>query len=282
MDKWLVISNCNTVGLANSFSLLCPRVEVTGVHVQAIDREVEAGNLALETFDRVFAHPDTPQVTKVALDELKAVHLVPSIFFAAYHPDGCYVRNRQGQIGSPIGEYHSSICFAAYKAGLSVGDALGLYNRDTYARAGYLDMWLDEREAETRKFARHGIDIADLFVKWAGAGPFMYSFNHPMIGCIFDTAKRVLAQLDIPAAQTPFLPHDNLRESAWLPILPVIADACGVEGSTMFKRGARYRILELPAFVRDSYRIYDRFGGNDLVNQFAKWDRVQRLSEIVG
>lgn len=282
MDKWLVISNCNTVGLTNSLSLLYPRAAVTGVHLQSIDDEVKSGNVALESFDRIFAHTDASKATKVPLDELKSVQLVPSIFFAAYHPDGCYVRDSKGQIGSPIGAYHSSICFAAYKAGLSVDQAIGLFNRETYERAGYLDMWLDERETETRKFAEHDIDITDLFVKWARSGPFMYSFNHPVVGCIFDIAKRVLAKLDIATEEPPFPPHDNLSESAWLPVLPEIAEACGVEGSTVFKRGGRYRVLGLQAFVRDSYRIYDRTGGDELVNQFAKWDRVQRLSEIVG
>ena len=132
------------------------------------------------------------------------------------------------------------------------------------------------------KFAEHGIDIAGLLVRWARNGPFMHTFNHPVVGCIFDTARAVLGNLGIDMHEPPFLPDDFLRQNTWLPVYPEIAEQCGVPGSTLFKRSGHYELVSLPDFVRGSYRAYARHGRGKLVNKFAKWDRVAKLNEIIG
>lgn len=282
MEHWLVVSNCNTTGLANSLSLLCPDLRVTAHHIHAFQRLLRRDEIDLSQFDRTFAHPEILKCDEAHRDNLGELTLVPSLYFAGYHPDACYVRAGDELLKSPIGDYHSAICLAAFLAGMKPIDAERLFNEKTYEAAGYFDVWHQDRATEFAKFAEHDVDLGELFVRWARHGPFMHTLNHPKIDCIFDTARLVLDRLAIERVEPPLKPHDNLCNGTGFPVYPEIAEHCGVAGSLLFKISGVYRLMPLGEFVRRCYRLYERAGRDRLKNELASWPRFRALRQVIG
>jgi len=281
LEKWLVASNCNRVGLANSVSLLCPDITVETVHLLAFARDVAAGTLDPGGFDRAILHPKIDQHGGPHVAALRKPVYVPSLFFCGYHPDVCPVLHKGANVQSPVGDNHSAICFTAHQAGLSPIEAERLFTRQTYEDAGYFDVWDADRESEIDKFAAHGIDIAPLFVRWSRTGSFMHTVNHPVIEVIYTIARMALARDGIPHVASPYRPQDNLIDATTFPIYPEIGEAFGVTGSMLFKRGGQPRLIGLRQFIRSCYALYDRLGRESLVNGYASWDRFVRLKAMI-
>lgn len=284
MERWLVSTNCNTPGLANSFRLMATDVEVVEVYMESLEKWISEHD-GLEKFSVAFVHPLllTREQTRDSLTTIAdRVVAVPHVTFAGYHPDLCYAQSHGAALRGPLGDYHSAICIAAFKAGFNASDAARLYNYKTYERAGYLDTWDLDREAHLGDFRAHGFDVSDEFVVWAKRGPFMYSINHPSIMCIVDIAKKALGKLDRPIPQFEYLPPDNLSYGPWFPVYPEIAECCGVRGSFSFKMNGQFSVLSLEQFIASSYDLYASAGADNVHNIFGDWTRFKALTDTIG
>lgn len=284
MERWLVSTNCNTPGLANSFRLMATDVEVVDVYMESLENWIGERD-GRETFSVAFVHP-LVLAREQTRDSLEAIAdrvvAVPHITFAGYHPDLCYVQSNGTGLGGPLGDYHSAICVAAFRAGLSAGDAARLYNYKTYERAGYLDTWDLDRDAHLDDFRSHGLDLSEEFVAWAKRGPFMYSINHPAMMCISDVARKVLGKLDRPTSELQYLPIDNLAYGPWFPVYPEIAECCGVKGSLSFKVNGEFSMMSLEQFIASSYALYASAGPHEVHNILGTWSRFSALTDTIG
>lgn len=284
-QKILVMSNCATSGLANSMRMLNQNIDVRVCplsNIAAIDRVIANQ----KWFDVTFLLPAVSRRYPEVEAKLKAVSgqivYSPTLYFDGYHPDLCYVMNGRKRLNSPIGDYHSGICFAAYTAGLSAEDTVQLYHSETYERIGYYDVWATSRDVLLNDFSSHGHDIRDDFLRWSKSGPFLYSVNHPRIQPLFDISKKLFAAANIPFIEPPFPPNDYLSNGPWFPVYPGIAENCGVEGSYLFKKKQEASFLDLNAFVHESFEIYENAANPTLAAMFHDKPRFQALEQFLG
>jgi hypothetical protein len=269
-ERWLLVYNCQVLGLANCLNLLSDEIEVEYHDPHSFLRE--SGDIAkrLDSFDRVLASPRQMEQSPIDLDRHGKALVVPTISFSAYHPDICYLQHEGKELKGPLGDYHSLIAFAAFRSGLDVDATLALYRADTYARLGYFVRWDPARNAMLGSFRKHGFDLAPSFLEWSRAGAFMYSINHPRIACVRDVARAVLARAGIKALYADALPQDNLANGPIFPVYPEIAHRLGVEGSRLFKVGGAYRFLHLRGFVEESFRLYRDAGDINIRTEHAE------------
>ena len=265
MRSWLVISNCQTLGLANSLALQNPSVVVQPIDSVAYARDKAKLDRQLGKYEFVFVNDQLYGDRPNSFSSAPNVIVVPHIVFDGYHPDLAYVRvENGGYLQSPLGGYHSVICLVAFQAGLSEDEACRLYNATTYEALGYLDDWSASTERLRSDFGRFGYDIEKLIRKWSLRDSFMYSFNHPKIRCLFDLATLASGKAGYTPAVDDMIPNDNLAASAIFPVYAEIAEHLGVPGSYRFKKVGDLRTLDLKQFVAGSFASYRKSGSDRL------------------
>lgn len=255
-QPWLLLYNCQVMGLGNSLNLLCEDVDVEYFDPGSFRKQGKAILHRLPGFDRILVAPQLEHELGEEWIGSAKVWRIPTISFSAYHPDICYLLDSGSALKGPLGDYHSLIAYAAFSCGLSEARARDLYQEPIYERLGYFDRWDRERSTLLGNFAGHGFDIAAKFVDWSRNGPFMYSFNHPRVRCVRDVAEAILARAGLEPAYRDALPHDNLANGPIFPVYPEIAARLGVEGSLLFKLGGKYQFIRLDEFLAESFRIY--------------------------
>lgn len=132
MERWILVSNCQTYGLTNSFNLLNPNADVLPVDIWEYKKNSEKYNLQFSEYDRVVLATEIAGLPEFDPSGIKSLHYIPGFNFSAYHPDLCYLFVNDNAIFGPTDAYHSIICFAGYQLGLSIKETLKLYNDNTY------------------------------------------------------------------------------------------------------------------------------------------------------
>ncbi|MGE6743772.1 WcbI family polysaccharide biosynthesis putative acetyltransferase [Allorhizobium pseudoryzae] len=281
MEKWLVLSNCQTFGLAHSLTLQYPEAAIDAVDIWAYKSNVQVHDAKLNEYHRIIVHPEFLDIPESALAGRHGLVIVPSVFFAAYHPDCCYAASSSGGINSPIGAYNSMICLAAYRKGLSLDQTLSMYNAKIYEVAGFFDVWQEDRTTILKKFTDYGLDLSSAFNTWGRYRPFMYSVNHPAIAVVFDIARQILKRMNIEPLDAGFYPHDNLANGPHFSVYPEIAEHCGVTGCGYFKKQGEYRLMSQEDFIRASYRGLAGHEPKSIVVDAMANERFQRLLGIM-
>jgi Polysaccharide biosynthesis enzyme WcbI len=260
--RLLVISNCQTFGLANALRALS-KFRVDGL----VGNEVKPAEMALlpealAGYDHVLA---SPRAAKSLALTAGNVALIPEIFFDGYHPDEVAL-NIAGTADAhgPVG--NSQIAFAAFCKGLSARDAVALFNRRTYEAAGYMGAtWDSARALLAGHFQRAGFALERHFYAWCAQGPFMHTGSHPRIGCLVDLAREALGKIGQTPRAGPVPVEDNLLSGPVFPVYAEIAEAFGFAGSYVFKPGGTPYTIGLDAFVEESFARYARIGRDRLV-----------------
>ncbi|GEP00326.1 WcbI family polysaccharide biosynthesis putative acetyltransferase [Methylobacterium haplocladii] len=273
----VVIGNCQAVGTAQALRLLLPDARVETQPIAYLKRRFrDLGGFArhLRDADHVFSHffPDgfLPGGNVLALQkQVPHLRLFPTIVFPAFHPDVVYVGDVAGLrlsklVQGPVGPSHSAIALCAFLEGLSVEAALGLYSGAVFERLGYDRAW-DEGAAYLLKSARDmQFGLEPELARWSRRGCFMHDANHPKLPVLGDIARRLaveaaLRPLDLRVED--YLPDALVDESMW-PVYPEIAERYGVPAEFLFRarpvRGGPPRLLDLPAFIAESFAVYAR------------------------
>lgn len=264
MERWIVLSACQTLGVANSLSLLNPDVSIEPCDIWRFRNEAAHWSAHLADYDCIFVNDEVSELGLVEFAQLPRVVRLPAINFAGYHPDLCYVVSAGRNVHTPLGDYHSIIAFAGFKQGLSEADTLAPYNARTFEGAGYMDMWGIDKAHLMNLFRHYGYDLSAAFRQWGMREGFMHSVNHPRIECLYGLARVATTKAGRTPVDSPARPHDNLRNAQIFPVYPEIAEACGVERSTLFKVAGQYRLLPLQEFVRASFEAYRSHGAGTL------------------
>jgi len=274
LERWMVIANCQTQGLSNCLQLLNPGVTVEASdiwHFQSqATRDPAHWAAHMMSYDCILLSDEITALGLVDFSACPRVVRIPPIGFAGYHPDLCYVYAEGKGVQTPLDDYHSIVAFAAFKMGLTEADAVALYNARMFEAGGYLDMWAIDKGHLFAHFDRYGYDMAAPFRQWAMRESFMFTLNHPRIECLYDLARVATTKAGRTPVDSPARPHDNLRNAQIFPVYPEIAEACGVEGSTLFKVAGQYRLLSLQEFVHASFEAYRGYGADvlDTTEQF--------------
>ncbi|SCB35912.1 WcbI family polysaccharide biosynthesis putative acetyltransferase [Rhizobium hainanense] len=279
METWLVVSNCQTFGLANSLKLLGPRFHIDAMDIWAFRKNIEKYKKELPRYFRVVLHP---QFRNLDFDFGLAQNLdfIPSINFDAYHPDICYAFSG-GPIEGPMGSYHSMIVLAAYEAGLGIEATRKLFRRDVFEGCGFFARWEQERAQLLKHFSEHGLDISPSFTQWSRGDAFMYSVNHPKVHCIYDIARAFLKRLGVEPVDGELMPADNLLNGPCYPVYPEIAEAFGARGSYLFKLPNDYRLITLEQFIEFSFAVYSRLPPGSILVEGAVRARYEKVKAVV-
>jgi hypothetical protein len=259
LERWLVISNCQTHGLTHCLSLQNPDVNVEACDIWQFRREADRWSAQISAFERIFLTDEILSLSLIDFSSLQGIIRVPDIEFGGYHPDLCYVFSDTGSVKSPMDDYHSLICLAAFKRGLSENQTKALFRSPIYEAGGYFDVWEVEKQRLFDRFAGYAFQMRDAFRRWSMQTNFMYSFNHPKIDCLYDIAAVASAKAGSDPILNPIRPHDNLCNGAIFPVYNEIAEQYGIMGCYDFKPLGQYRTLTLEQFISGSFEAYRRY-----------------------
>lgn len=244
------------MGLASCLELLCNSICVEWYDPSSYPKHAASILSNLDKYDRIIVCPAVEIQQKIDFGTRDNIWRLPAPLFSSYHPDLCYLSAEGDLARGPLGHYHSAIAYAAFVCGLQEQDTLALYCENTYAKLGYFDRWVHDRNAYLDAFKTFGFDISSKFVEWSRTGPFMYTINHPKMSCLRDVAIVALARANLEINNTQILPHDNLANGPIFPVYPEIGARLGVWGSYLFKPGGTYQVKKLDQFVAESFQVY--------------------------
>ena len=280
MRTWLLISHCQTFGLANSLNLLAPGIRVEAIDIWEYRKDISAAHAKFPDYERVIVHPEVLETPGADFSTAHRMDILPGLDFRGYHPDMCYATAGVEMVSGPTAVYHSMIAIAAFNRGLSAEDTIRLYNGASYEACGYMDMWQPERDAVLARFGAVGIDLAPDLRRWSAGPPFMYSINHPRIFCLYDIARAYLVREGVETLFSDVLPPDNLVQSTCFAVYPEIGERLGVEGRYVFKSAGAYHSFSLETFVRASFHDYARFGAGNIVPDIQVQERYAALDVL--
>lgn len=259
MEQWLVISNCQTFGLANCLQAQASDVVVTGVDTLLFNSDPARFNAEIDKYSTLFIADGVKAELASPRIELIVEHVaLPMLTCRAFHPDLVYLLHDGRALSGPAGDYHSAIAYACHRAGMSVADTLERFTGTFLDRCGYMGMWVPERDRLVSELAGFGLDVALPIRTWGRQGAFMYSINHPRIHVLHDIAAELLRQRGRPPFADGIIPHDNLATGAAFAVYPEIGEALGVAGSYAFKDVGSYRPIGLVDFIAGCFETYER------------------------
>ncbi|HEY8163384.1 MAG TPA: WcbI family polysaccharide biosynthesis putative acetyltransferase [Methylocystis sp.] len=279
-----VVGNCQAFGLAYAMKVMNPIAVVD--HFSMIARARASMDLfvkTLDTYDYIFSHDfleghvrggDSEELRR----RLPRVTPTPAITFAAFHPDLIFIHDKSqthGFIFGPVGPYHSALALFAFRAGLSVEEARGLFNENVIQAVGYLDVWNEAaRELLDISKTRFGVDLSSDLMNWARRGVFMYSNVHPKSFVLFDLAKRMWEKVGLkpPSSDFGYYEIHDLSRAEIFPVYPAIARVFGAQGGYLFKLQNHHiansvgDFLTLPQYLWASFKTFEKAGAERLAN----------------
>ncbi len=259
-EKWLVISNCQTTGLAHSFSLLCDNVYAEPCDYWLFKQNYIEIKNKIHEYAQIIISQEIKDLGLIDFNQYSNITLVPNIFFRGYHPDLCNVFHEGIPVKGPLDDYHSLIITTAYKLGLSADQTFNLFTHDVYSRLGYYDIWSDEKRVLVESFDQLGLDVRESLAGWIRNGCFMHSFNHPKMEVVFDIAKLIAGKIKGHVCESDVRPHDNLTYGPIFPIFPELAENFGINGgSYLFKPMMQYKLLSLRTFIEKSFSAFENY-----------------------
>ncbi len=263
----IVVTHCQTYGLANALSFLLPDYDVIGEDQNIFENKLKSGEaLELRRCEIFVRGPQLANVSENSAYDgrllFKRDVIVPGLQIDRYHPDICWIPHAGKMLWGPIGQNHSRIVFRAYQKGYTASEIADLFNRDTYEKAGYLRYRPGQLNNLIGRFAKFDLDISKYIAKWSRHGSFMHTINHPKIECLFDIACEIVRNLGLPSMldDDPEIRcsiEDNLAIGAVYPVYPEIAEAYGFRGHYYFKKPHSYRMLGLRDFIEQSLVCYE-------------------------
>ncbi|QNM82762.1 GSCFA domain-containing protein [Sphingomonas sabuli] len=208
------------------------------------------------------------EVTQFIRDELgRSVPVLPApkFYFIGFHPDVVLPSSVEGERRTlPLGNTNSAILLAAFRQGLSVGEAVTLFKDEVFEALGYYDAYPLAVRMLVKQCLRCGIDVRRFLPRWLNKGPFVYVPLHPRADVLRDVTVLLLQSVDLLGAGAKVDPGEDMfaRNVIW-PIYPEIGDRLGLPGNYVFmpkntalKAEARFDPMDLQTFTERTFAIY--------------------------
>jgi hypothetical protein len=246
----------------------------------------------LSQYDCILVQPFVASLIKNNFPDLfTKVRLFPVLNFSAYHPDLVYIRvdSAKDFLHGPLGHYNSAIAFWGFLHGLSIANAIALFNEGTYEALGYFDFWQTSRQALIDEGAITNFPLGRYLDSWSRVGCFMHSVNHPRLFVFADVAKELLTRLGLPiiTGATNYLSDEFADGPVW-PVFPEIAARLGIEGRYYFKIGRGLcpidrpvAMLDLREFVESSFEAFGKHGKGDLICDRMDFECFRTLDAVL-
>jgi Polysaccharide biosynthesis enzyme WcbI len=258
--RWLVISNCQTIGIANSLSLLCPHIDVDICDVWKFRNEYLSLQDGLSSYDCLVLNPEVKTLGLVNFDNFQNVIEVPGVLFTGFHPDICYVVKSGEPIKGAMDAYHSLIIYTAYKNNVPEADVRKLFCEKMFNALSYYDDWETGKATLTKSFLDVGLDIHEEFIRWSRHGAFMHSLNHPKIDVLYDISTKIALKAGENIVLSNMRPYDNLANGDACPVYPEIGNRFGIHGDYYFKPSGLFKLVSIEQFISRSYECYKTIG----------------------
>jgi hypothetical protein len=289
MARSIVVSSyCWTAGIVAALRLIFPRDVVLPLPLASVqgqllltpvgvsdrgDAEREASNI-LRTADVWLTMGGTALLEKYQVrpprSQLAVVEL-PYLIFHGFHPDTVFANTAAGAsigvetaptYGSGASRWamNSAIALWAWRHKIDLVDAVRLFNKESYHRLGYFDVWDASVNKLRAEFDRCDFDFDRLFRSCKRLGVFMHTLNHPKFIVISQLAKQIAVKLgaregiyEIPLEAV--IP-DALSHSVVWPVYPEIGEDLGVPTSYLWKFGEHFFVFGLEEYVTHAFQSY--------------------------
>jgi hypothetical protein len=214
---------------------------------------------------------------------------VPSIHFAAFHPDICYA-TRSSTAELTEHHYNSAIAVWAYRHGVPAEAAQHLFNDRVFRGLGYYRGWNAQVRALQQAFAESQLHahFDAFFLRVQRTGSFMHSCNHPRIHVLVRLAQIIAQELGCaPAVLEQHIEVDDfLSQDSW-PLYPEVARSLSIPGGSYRWRFKTHTLLDgVRAYLDFAYSAYQGQGiAPDDIAVFAwagdRYDRSDALYDRV-
>ena len=194
--KIAVVGNCQHAPLAQCLQVLLPAAKIKMIALNQRGATDPAWDSSFADSEIIVTQlsPESPSLAERYPN--KQILTYPRLAFAGYFPDFTMVYANGRPIGSPIGNFHSSIAAWAFANGLTASSACQLFREDVYRFLGYLDSWTKAEGALLREGQLSGFPLNDLLAKWTRRHPFMHAATHPKLFVMADIARQIADRLD--------------------------------------------------------------------------------------
>jgi hypothetical protein len=264
--QFKVLGNCQVGGIADSLELLSNGSSVEGV-VVSNDPKVLFSEIS-QCFDDseivVLFHDSVKAIiaanTALAeFDRLENIY-IPSISFAAFHPDIQYAFMNGAVVKSGLdSDWNSRIMLWAYSNGLSRGETENLFREEVFQALGYFDEWDMSSETLRKSFDDCGFDYGRWIRSVQRTGVFMYGINHPMhIGLsqlAVQISEKIFPNSHVVIEDLHTFTTDYLSHIVW-PVYPEIGNHLGVEGSYHWRVARKH--ASLTEFIELCFSAWDK------------------------
>lgn len=264
----LVLSNCQTGGLAACLNFLMPNSPVKGLHWHETAESRAAAATAAAEADVVLSTAPKNFVARMVedhgFDEAK-LFPIPILFFKGFHPDlvEAFTGGRvvSGVTGAP---YQSAIGVWCWRNGIKPDQAQTLFTAATMRELGYDRTWAQATARTRGLFAETDVPFGPSFLPLQASGRvFMHTYNHPTISFIAQLARTIAGKLGATdrelAIEVERLVPDALSHDTVWPVYPGVGEALGVPTSLIWKYGHSY--YDLPRYLDAQFAALDAAEG---------------------
>ena len=280
-ERWIVLSNCQSEGLARSITALADRVDCDSCDVWQMGDRLAGDPDYFRRYDFALVLPDALAFPGFPADRLPLSAYVPMFQFTGYHPDCCYVRAEGDYIYDGfIGPYHSMIALAGYKEQISAAETARWFNDTLYQAAGYYFQWEAQRDAMIARFASHGFEIGGIFRRPSRGRSFMHTIDHPDIMLMMELARVILRRFDRRCHADAPPPVDSLAMMSW-PVYPEIGEQLGVAGAYRFRTANLYGAIGLEDYLEEAFARFGRWDRSVLRVDLEIQPRLQHIRKLI-
>lgn len=265
----VVLGNCQTGALRATLSAMLPQDRVDAAMWMGSEPE-ELGDLLTTTDVLVTSVPrDVAEAVLARHGSAARVIAVPTIYFAALHPDQSqFPLHGGGELDGVTGPYHSKIVVWGWAHGIPPEEILASFTPETYARLGYYDQWPQSVALLREIFELTDLDFASWYLPVVRRGAFMLTNNHPRLDALVQMARLVAVELgaaeDLAAYDwTQALPDGLLASGVSWPIYPGVGDHLDLPGAYAW-RLVGGEVIGLERFVEASLAAYDEIDSSTL------------------
>lgn len=225
--KILVVSGCQGGTLAGCIQAFTGNPNVLGIYSGSVSDDTLVDELVSSKYSKEFDSADLILTQKKEIYNFclgkpgldKKVRLLPLIEYEAFHPDQCYLVNKNSGVTvvGPTGEYNSLISLLGFLLGIGVDRTCELFNRKVYKILQYDDLLASARDRLEEQELLTGYPVSFMAEHWRQNGRWMRTINHPKKFVLADIAAEAMKRegIEIREERSSFVPDELSYQTDW-------------------------------------------------------------------
>jgi len=266
--KIIIIANCHVQPIAYLLELnrLVHEVITLPIHLSGSEQFIKSIQKIESSDDEYVVLQFIGLVEKVDFTNSARARFIKiltftNLYFTGYHPDCCYVGGMGVRVPSPLGDYHSKLCYLSFAKGYSVDKCCKLFREDVFESLGYNTEWDKSSQELLHRDFNVDIRFATDFLKLSESVLTLLTINHPTALVFFRLVEMIASKLMLDVTPIPIDACPNfLYSNAVWPVYPANCKFIASDKSIDFKfkspDNIRKKIYSLEEFVAASYLSY--------------------------